>query len=408
MGFARDLHEIPRPGLYQSTLIPPFPATAMVFFWRNSPEYESRVGKPFKPPIATLKDIHDAVPKQLLQKNHFKSALYVVRDAVLAAFLYSCASRISPWADADACAWSTYWVFQSLVGAGIFCIGHDAGHSSLFESKTVNNLVGFICHSYLLIPYFSWRTTHHAHHKATGSMERDENYVPYTRSKFNLPPESKATSFDYAEVFEETPFFTLFRMTIMQTFGWWMYLTQNTMGAPHHPPGTNHFGTGSSLFKEEQRMSIVLSNAGIGCMALLLYLSGREFFLWYYLPPIVMFTYLHHSDPTIPHYRKAEWNFLRGATATVDRPLLGWFGRFFFHNISHDHIAHHNGPEITVRIKEILQDDYNYDSTPSFYALYRSFTECLFVEEDADIVFYKNKEGNAVRAVDPVYFKRSE
>ena len=45
---------------------------------------------------------------------------------------------------------------------------------------------------------------------------------------------------------------------------------------------------------------------------------------------------------------------------------------------------------------------------PSFYALYRSFTECLFVEEDADIVFYKNKEGKAVRAVDPAYFKRPE
>lgn len=53
-----------------------------------------------------------------------------------------------------------------------------------------------------------------------------------------------------------------------------------------------------------------------------------------------MFTYLHHSDPTIPHYRKAEWSFLRGAAATVDRPLLGWCGRFFFHNISHDHVAH--------------------------------------------------------------------
>jgi hypothetical protein len=53
-----------------------------------------------------------------------------------------------------------------------------------------------------------------------------------------------------------------------------------------------------------------------------------------------MFTYLHHSDPTIPHYRKAEWSFLRGAAATVDRPLLGWMGRFFFHNISHDHVAH--------------------------------------------------------------------
>lgn len=53
-----------------------------------------------------------------------------------------------------------------------------------------------------------------------------------------------------------------------------------------------------------------------------------------------MFTFLHHSDPTIPHYRKNAWTFLRGAAATVDRPLLGWAGRFFFHNISHDHVAH--------------------------------------------------------------------
>jgi hypothetical protein len=54
----------------------------------------------------------------------------------------------------------------------------------------------------------------------------------------------------------------------------------------------------------------------------------------------VMFTFLHHSDPTIPHYRKGAWTFLRGAAATVDRPLLGRAGRFFFHNISHDHVAH--------------------------------------------------------------------
>ncbi|KAG5635516.1 hypothetical protein H0H81_010979 [Sphagnurus paluster] len=120
-----------------------------------------------------------------------------------------------------------------------------------------------------------------------------------------------------------------------------------------------------------------------------------------------MFTYLHHSDPTIPHYRKSEWSFLRGAAATVDRPLLGWMGRFFFHNISHDHVAHHffikapfyNGPEITKAIKPVLKDSYNYDSTPSFYALWRSFTQCLFIEEEGGIVFYKNKHGVAAREV---------
>lgn len=54
----------------------------------------------------------------------------------------------------------------------------------------------------------------------------------------------------------------------------------------------------------------------------------------------VMLTYLHHTDPTIPHYRRGQWSFIRGALATVDRPLLGWMGRFFLHNASHDHMAH--------------------------------------------------------------------
>lgn len=55
---------------------------------------------------------------------------------------------------------------------------------------------------------------------------------------------------------------------------------------------------------------------------------------------IVMLTYLHHSDPTIAHYRNKQWSFLRGAISTVDRPLLGWAGRFFLHNVSHDHVCH--------------------------------------------------------------------
>jgi hypothetical protein len=46
-----------------------------------------------------------------------------------------------------------------------------------------------------------------------------------------------------------------------------------------------------------------------------------------------MLTFLHHSDPTIPHYRAGQWTFLRGALATVDRPLLGWIGRMYFHNV---------------------------------------------------------------------------
>ena len=76
-----------------------------------------------------------------------------------------------------------------------------------------------------------------------------------------------------------------------------------------------------------------------------------------------------------------------------------------------------NGPYITKALKTVLKDSYNYDSTvrfpsiypttgidpllqPTFYALYRSFTQCLFIEEEGDIIFYKNSDGVAVREVE--------
>ncbi|SJL05747.1 related to Delta(12) fatty acid desaturase [Armillaria ostoyae] len=381
----------------------------------DSPEYLERRRTAFSPPTVTLKEIHDAVPKHLLKGNPVLATLYVLRDICFTILLFklaSCISDIEAGILVRVFLWLAYWWVQGLVWAGIFCLGHDAGHGTLYRSTRMNNLVGFVLHTALLIPYYAWHATHHAHHKATSSMERDENYVPYLRSDFGLPSKEKARQFDYNEVFEETPIYTLSRMLIMQGFGWWVYLAKNTMGSKMYSPGTNHFDPDSPLFKPEQRNAIIISDIGLVAMVLLLAYAGPSFFFKYYLIPYLasplMFTYLHHSDPTIPHYRKAEWSFLRGAAATVDRPLLGWMGRFFFHNISHDHVAHrksfllapfYNGPAITQIVKNVLGASYNYDSTPSFYALYRSFTECLFVEEEGDIVFYKNKKGEAAREV---------
>ena len=39
------------------------------------------------------------------------------------------------------------------------------------------------------------------------------------------------------------------------------------------------------------------------------------------------------------------------------------------------------------------------DYQPGFYALWRSFSQCMFVEDEGDVVFYKNKQGKAVRKV---------
>ena len=71
------------------------------------------------------------------------------------------------------------------------------------------------------------------------SIERDENFVPRTRTDYNLPPESNAHISDYHEVFEETPIYSLARVLFMQALGWQYYLLTNAMGSPMYPPGTN-------------------------------------------------------------------------------------------------------------------------------------------------------------------------
>ncbi len=75
--------------------------------------------------------------------------------------------------------------------------------------------------------------------KATSSIERDENYVPRTRTDYGLPPAHKAQTRDYHEIFEETPIYTLLRMLAMQALGWQFYLFTNAMGSPSYPKGTN-------------------------------------------------------------------------------------------------------------------------------------------------------------------------
>ncbi|KAJ7623255.1 delta-12 fatty acid desaturase [Roridomyces roridus] len=395
-------------------------------FFRDSPEFEQRKRRPYSPPKVTLAQVRSAIPKHLFEKNTAKGCFYVARDIVCAVVVYKLGWAIDPFASTFGIVsvavkwflWVVYWYAQGIILTGWWCMAHEAGHGTLSNQNWINHVVGFLMHTFLLTPFYAWRVSHHAHHKATMSVERDENYVPRTRKDCGLPDELAAKLSDYHEIFEDAPIYTLLRIAVMQVFGWPMYLFTNAMGSPRHPPYTNHFLPWSSIFKPQHCNYILISDAAIGAMGYVLYLwtcqVGFAYFVKLYLIPflcvnhwIVMLTYLHHCDPTVPYFRRKQWSFLRGASSTVDRPFLGWAGRFFLHNVSHDHLSHHlfssipfyNQPLVTEHIKKVLKENYNYDSTNSFRALYRTFTECCFIEDDGDIVFYKNKNGKTARVL---------
>ncbi|KAF8065086.1 fatty acid desaturase-domain-containing protein [Lyophyllum atratum] len=382
----------------------------------------------------SLKEIRAAIPAHHFIRDTPRGLLYLARDLLLAAAAWSLATYIDPFfkqasmgelltpVGAEVArwgAWCVYWWFQGLIFTGIWVIGHECGHGAFSDHKIVNDVIGFVTHSFLWTPYFSWKISHHRHHSNHASMERDEVYVPKTRSDLGLPKEPKeghGEPLDYDELLGDTPIYTLYMLIRQQLLAFPAYLLFNVSGQKTYPKWTNHFDPNSILFTKAQRNAVIMSNIGIAFMVWgVSYASalwGASEVIKYYAIPwlevthwFIMITYLHHTDPIMPHYRGKEWNFQRGAAATVDRPFLGWQGRFFLHDVAHFHVIHHffpkmpfyHGPEATQHLKAFIGEHYVSSDAPVFKALWDNYNKCQFVEDEGDVLFYRDKKGMAIR-----------
>lgn len=63
-------------------------------------------------------------------------------------------------------------VLITLFSVRCFSLMHDCGHYSLFTSKKVNRLIGFILGAINAIPQYPWSRGHAYHHKTNGDWER--------------------------------------------------------------------------------------------------------------------------------------------------------------------------------------------------------------------------------------------
>jgi len=102
---------------------------------------------------------------------------------------------------------------------------------------------------------------------------------------------------------------------------------------------------------------------------------------------LVLITFLQHTDYALPHYTNEEWDWLRGALATVDRDFGILNG--IFHHITDTHVVHHlfsnmpfyHAKEATESVKRLLGDYYRFDDTNFVKALWQNFV-CTYVQPD--------------------------
>ena len=265
------------------------------------------LGNDFQIPDITIKQIRDAIPAHCFQRSGLRGLSYVARDLAVLATVFMLFNRFLipenvPSIFLRGLLWAVYTFVQGLFGTGLWVLAHECGHQSFSPSKTLNDTVGFVCHSALLVPYFSWKISHGKHHKATGHIERDMVFVPKTRERY-------ASNIGYyvhelSELAEETPIATAVTLIGQQLLGWIMYINFNVTGHNYHfrqKEGrgigkqngflgrVNHFDPSSPLYEAKDAKLIAVSDLGLAAVSGMLLYIGKtsgwaNLAVWYLIP----------------------------------------------------------------------------------------------------------------------------
>jgi acyl-lipid omega-3 desaturase len=327
----------------------------------------------------TLQDLKAAIPAYCFEPSIGKSLAYFFLDLGIIAGLYAIAHAVNSWLF-----FPLFWLMQGTMFWALFVVGHDCGHGSFSKLKWLNNLIGHLAHTPILVPFHGWRISHRTHHANTGNLDTDESWYPVSEAKY-----------------EQMPWYEKLFRFYLPLLAYPIYLFRRSPGRE----GGSHFDPKSPLFRPSEKWDVLTSSAllvlTIGFLSYLTFQFGWVFLVKYYLAPYIVFvmwldlvTYLHHTEADIPWYRGEDWYFLKGALSTIDRDY-GLINTIH-HNIG-THVAHHiflNMPHYhlkaaTEAIKPILGDYYRKSDESIWKGFIRSYWVCQFVPNQGSKVYYQ-------------------
>lgn len=298
--------------------------------------------------------------------------------------------------------WLVYAIVTGTVAGGCWVIAHECGHNAFHPNRQLERAVGFLLHSLLLVPYFSWQRSHSVHHANCNHLEGGETHVP---------PRASSRAGKFLQKLNRSLGSSLFGCLALVNhllLGWPLYLIFGVAGGEDYGFPTSHLWNGTpfnngkrALFPASYRGLMLRSNFGLLAMFLVLGLASIHFSLArvicvYGLPYLVInawlvsYTWLQHTDLDIPHFSTEQWSWAKGVLLTVDRPY-GPLLNLLHHGIGSTHVCHHINPKIphynawrgTALLQQRFPELVRYDPTPIHRALWRVACHCGVVRQSA-------------------------
>lgn len=295
--------------------------------------------------------------------------------------------------------WSINAIITGTFATGGWVIAHECGHGAFCKSRMIQDFVGFVLHSILLVPYFTWRQSHKLHHAYNANLDLNETHVPFRNTDHN----SKKILRNFNSI--DRRLFTLINLATKLLMGWPAYLLLGVTGGPSRR-GSSHLRP--RLFWDTNKVTpthinskikiqIIASFCGPSIvLAILTYLTLLKGFLpvlYLYVGPylivncwLVTYTWLHHTGDRMCHFEGNHWSWVQGAFMTVDRPYCSLIN-FLHHNIGLTHVVHHIEPRIphyhsrraTDQVIKYFHQFYVFDEQPLPTALLKAASLPLIV-----------------------------
>ena len=294
----------------------------------------------------SLKPVIDVIPPEAYENPTWKGLAYFARDAAIYGLVVAGLIMFdNPFAVV------ALWVMSALVISGLFIIGHDAAHGSLFASKKLNRFIGTVA----MLPgwhvYEGWVLGHNRiHHAYTVRQGFDFVWHPYT-------PEQYAEMSTIGKLRHRFEWSWLGAGAYYLREVWWHKMI---VGAP------------PARWAKAVRRDRIIVWTFVGVSAVLLGALGWAMYgsaagvAWMIVKvlivPFLAFTYViasfvhvHHVQPGIRWWKRREWTKFKGQMegTTVLRARFGL--NFFFHWIM-VHVPHHVDMRIPMYNLELATD----------------------------------------------------
>lgn len=166
----------------------------------------------------TLQEIKQILPSSIFKKSTILSLTYAFIDILVPSILLllsyhyllpiiqyltsSSSLSMSSLLINNFCIFSIWLFYSILIGTasmGAWVTAHECGHGAFSNNRLLQDIIGFIYHSLLLVPYFSWQRSHSLHHAYTNHIVDGESHVPPVQNEILKSSSSSVPSLSSSE-----------------------------------------------------------------------------------------------------------------------------------------------------------------------------------------------------------------